>query len=341
MSTTRAILSNRQSTDDNVMGAVVGLVGCGRWGMTHLKTLSELKNKGLISAIHACDIKSSKQVEALEYADTFCTDWQTLVTNHQLDIVAIVTPVDTHHDLALSILDHCRALFIEKPIGLSQAEASSIIAKVQETGSRLLVGHILRFHEAIIEAMNIISSGEIGELQRIEFNRITTRQPPNNPNIFEAMAIHGIDTACYSFGELEPSRLSVSNLALNSDDYPINAKLSIEYPGMKEACVDVGWNGNEENRKIKYFGSNGSIVIETNTSSKLTIKTAENERIHVLNSSELPLTKEWQYLIQTYENLSKQPIYPQPGAIIRSVKWVELANQLIHTTSFELNESIE
>ena len=239
MSTVKATLSNRLSTDDNVMGAVVGLVGCGRWGMTHLKTLSILKDRGLISAIHACDINPSTEPEATKYADTFCTDWQTLVSNYQLDAVAIVTPVDTHHDLALALLDHCNALFIEKPIGLSQTEASSIIAKVQETGSKLLVGHILRFNEVINEAMKLISNGEIGELQRIEFNRITKRPPPDNPNIFEAMAIHGIDTACYSFGELEPSRLSVSNLILNDNNYPINAKLALEFPGMKLSLIHI------------------------------------------------------------------------------------------------------
>ena len=341
MSTARATLSNRLSTDDNIMGAVVGVVGCGRWGMTHLKTLSMLKDRGLISAIHACDINPSTELEAIKYADTFCTDWQTLVSNHQLEVVAIVTPADTHQDLALALLDHCNTLFIEKPIGLSQTEASSIIAKVQETGSKLLVGHILRFNEAINEAMKLISNGEIGELQRVEFNRITKRQPPDNPNIFEAMAIHGIDTSCYSFGELEPSRLSVSNLILNDNNYPINAKLSLEFPGMKEACIDVGWNGDEENRKIQYFGSLGSIVVETNTLNQLTIKTKQNERVWILDSSELPLTKEWQYLIQSYDNPSQQQIYPQPGAIIRSVKWVELANQEIQNTSTELNESIE
>lgn len=341
MSTVRATLSNRLSTDDIIMGAVVGVVGCGRWGMTHLKTLGILKDRGLISAIHACDINQSTESEATKYADTFCTDWQTLVANHQLDVVAIVTPADTHQDLALALLDHCNTLFIEKPIGLSQTEASSIIAKVQETGSKLLVGHILRFNQAINEAMKLISNGEIGELQRVEFNRITKRQPPDNPNIFEAMAIHGIDTSCYSFGELEPSRLSVSNLILNDNNYPINAKLSLEFPGMKEACIDVGWNGDEENRKIQYFGSLGSIVVETNTLNQLTIKTKQNERVWILDSSELPLTKEWQYLIQSYDNPSQQPIYPQPGAIIRSVKWVELANQEIQNTSTELNESIE
>ena len=45
-------------------------------------------------------------------------------------------------------------------------------------------------------------------------------------------------------------------------------------PGMKEACIDVGWNGDEENRKIQYFGSIGSIVVETSTLNRLTINKA-------------------------------------------------------------------
>ena len=189
--------------------------------------------------------------------------------------------------------------------------------------------------------MKLISNGEIGELQRIEFNRITKRPPPDNPNIFEAMAIHGIDTACYSFGELEPSRLSVSNLILNDNNYPINAKLALEFPGMKEACIDVGWNGDEENRKIQYFGSVGNIIVETNTLNRLTIKTEQSERVCVVKSSDLPLTREWLHLLPSHQDSSQQPIYPQQGAIVRSVKWVEMANQEIQNTSTELNKRIE
>ena len=323
------------------MSPVVGVVGCGRWGMTHLKTLYNLKQQGIISAIHACDIKPSKQAEVAKFADSFYTDWQTLVNEQELDIVAIVTPADTHCDLALQILDYCKSIFIEKPIGLSQYEASLIIAKVQELGGHLLVGHILRFHEAMNQAMDLISEGEIGELQRIEFNRITPRQPPDYPNIFEAMAIHGIDTACYSFGELEPSRITVGNVVLDDNNYPTNAKLSIEFPGMKEACIDVGWNGREENRKIEYYGSKGSITVETNEVNKLTITTGQAEQTILLSNIMAPLAREWQHLIEMTKSSSKHSIYPQPGSIIRSIKWVELANIEIQNTSMELNERIE
>ena len=99
------------------------------------------------------------------------------------------------------------------------------------------------------------------------------------------------------FGELEPSRITVRNVTLDDNNHPTNAKLSIEFPGMKEACINVGWNGKEENRKIEYYGSKGSITIETNEVNKLTIKTKQADRtIH--QSSPATFPREWQFLLR-------------------------------------------
>ena len=341
MSTNRASLSSRQNIGEDDMTLKIGLVGCGRWGMNHLKTLAELKKTGQISSIHACDIKPSKSDDVQYLADTFHTNWQDMVMENNLDIVAIVTPVDTHCNLAISLLDYCDTLFIEKPIGISAAEAATIIAKVQELGGRLLVGHILRFHKAVKQANAAIAQGEIGELQRIEFNRLTTRRPPDNPNIFEAMAIHGIDTACYLFGELEPSRISLDGVILNSHNYPTNAKILLEFPGMKEATINVGWNGKAEDRGIHFYGSRGKIDIETGLVPKLIISTEHGARKEKSHQAELPLAGEWQFLIDMLLTNSRDTIYPQPGSIIRSVKWVELAKQQIETLTSEIDKRIE
>mgnify|MGYP001190918196 CR=1 FL=1 len=323
------------------MALKVGLVGCGRWGMNHLKTLAELKKTGQISSIHTCDINATKSVDVKDFADTFHTNWQDMVLHNDLDIVAIVTPVGTHCDLAIALLDYCDTLFIEKPIGISAAEASSIIAKVQEVGGRLLVGHILRFHEAVKQANAAIAQGEIGELQRIEFNRLTTRPPPDNPNIFEAMAIHGIDTACYLFGELEPSRISVDGVLLNNQNYSTNAKILLEFPGMKEAIINVGWNGGFEDRAIQLYGSRGKIGIETGQVPKMIISVEHSAREAMLEQPQLPLAGEWRFMIDMLSTNSGDTIYPQPGSIIRSVKWVELAKQQIETRASEIDERIE
>ncbi len=341
MSTKRARLSNRPSIDDDSMGLRIGVVGCGRWGMNHLNTLYKLKQNGLIASVHACDIDSSRHDEVRQIADSFHPNWLDLVTRCKLDIVALVTPPDTHHSLALAIMDYCKTMFIEKPLGLSQKEASEIIAKIQDLGGQLLIGHILRFNGAIEHAMAMISHGEIGELEHVEFNRTAARPPPDNPNIFEAMAIHGIDTACYSFGELEPSTLSVANVALDDNSNPVNTRLVLEFNAGKTASIDVGWNGVRECRQVTYHGSQGQIIANYGQNTDIVITNNKGQRVVIPKPTTPALSKEWLTLIELTNSSTEPYIYPQAQAVIRSVKWVEIANARMKSVSGYLDERIE
>jgi len=320
----RATLSNRHYADCNSMGAKVGIIGCGRWGTVHLNTLNSLKKIGVISEIHACDLIPSKEIELKGLIDSFCANWQTMVESVDLDIVAIVTPVETHCELALQVIDYCKVLFIEKPIGLTQLEASAIISRVQEAGGNLLVGHILRFHDLINQANDLISKGTIGELQRVDFSRITTRAPPKNPNVFDALAIHGIDTACYCFDEIEPVRASIDNLSFNNNNQPIHARISLEFPGAKEASIDVGWNGDLETREIVFSGSNGKMIVEMKNANSIKVLTNEYEQSIVMENIQLPLKREWEYIIEALNAKNYSPIYPSPSSIFQCMKWLEI-----------------
>jgi predicted dehydrogenase len=305
------------------MGVKVGIIGCGRWGTVHLNTLNSLKKMGTVSEIHACDLIPSKEVDLTGLIDSFCANWQTMVESVELDIIAIVTPVETHCELALQVIDYCKVLFIEKPIGLTQLEASAIISKVEERGGNLLVGHILRFHDLINQANNLISKGTIGELQRVDFSRITTRAPPKNPNVFDALAIHGIDTACYCFGEIEPVGASIDNLSFNNKNQPIHARISLEFPGAKEASIDVGWNGDLEAREIVFSGSEGKMIVEMKNSNSIKLLTKEHDKSIVIENTQLPLKREWEYVIETLNSKNSSSIYPSPSSIFQCMKWLE------------------
>jgi predicted dehydrogenase len=305
------------------MGVKVGIIGCGRWGTVHLNTLNSLKKIGTVSEIHACDLIPSKEVDLTGLIDSFCANWQTMVESVDLDIIAIVTPVETHCELALQVIDYCKVLFIEKPIGLTQLEASAIISKVEERGGNLLVGHILRFHDLINQANNLISKGTIGELQRVDFSRITTRAPPKNPNVFDALAIHGIDTACYCFGEIEPVGASIDNLSFNNKNQPIHARISLEFPGAKEASIDVGWNGDLEAREIVFSGSEGKMIVEMKNSNSIKLLTKEHDKSIVIENTQLPLKREWEYVIETLNSKNSSSIYPSPSSIFQCMKWLE------------------
>ena len=120
------------------MSVRVGVIGCGRWGTTHLQTLADLKSSGKISEIHACDIISEKRLKIDHLVDTFSSSWQEMINQNELDIVAVVTPAESHYEITMELLDYCQNLFIEKPIGISQPQATDIISKTQEVGGTVL-----------------------------------------------------------------------------------------------------------------------------------------------------------------------------------------------------------
>ena len=307
------------------MSVNVGIIGCGRWGMAHLKTLMNLKHQKLVNKIHACDIDFSKEIEVAGLVDSFSTSWQQMLDQQSIDIVAIVTPLDTHTELIFDLMEKDPLLLIEKPLCNSQEEAIEILSKAQDKGKKMIVGHLLRFHQSVIEAKELIFSGAIGELQRIDFTRITTRPPPQSPNVFDAFAIHGIDTACFCFGEMDPSRITIDYAESDSQGNPIHAKMSVEFPGHKEASIEVGWNGLDESRIISFSGNNGTIVIDTGMAGKIKIITLNEIVEKQLNSYSLPLQREWKLALDMAKNHSNYKIFPEPGTILRCMKWIDSA----------------
>ena len=320
-------LSNRQPSHSSGMGSRVGIIGCGRWGTNHLRTLNQLKKLGLVSEIHACDLISSKETELSGLVDTFSTSWETMVQTAELDIIAIVTPIGTHYHLAMQVINHCKVLFIEKPITLTELEARTIVSSIEKLGGKLLVGHILRFHDLINRANKLISQGRIGDLHRVDFSRKTTRPAPQDANVFDALAVHGIDTACYCFDETSPTKATIDNLVFDDGKNPTNTRISLEFSGAKEASINVGWNSESEIRELIYSGTRGSIVVTMNDCNYLKLITNEYEQTILVNDIVQPLTREWQYIIKQSIDADKPVIYPPQKSIFRCMRWLDVTRK--------------
>ncbi|RAH07624.1 MAG: hypothetical protein CBC92_001440, partial [Euryarchaeota archaeon TMED132] len=240
------------------MGVNIGIIGCGRWGMAHIKTLNQIKERVDIDHIYASDIDIKSSEKVSRKVDGFFQNWRDMVDKKHLDIVAVVTPPESHAEISVELLSRGIDVLVEKPIATNLADATSILNASQTFGRVLSVGHLLRFHVAIKMALSKISSGLIGALERIEFTRITPREPAKSSDVFQALAIHGIDTSCFCFGELEPQRTHLSHVKHSKFGKPIYADILLEFSGQKEAEIKVAWGGKEEQRTVRFFGEKGS-----------------------------------------------------------------------------------
>ncbi|HRN28335.1 MAG TPA: Gfo/Idh/MocA family oxidoreductase [Terrimesophilobacter sp.] len=102
--------------------------------------------------------------------DEHSTDWMSVVTRPDIDIVDICTPGHLHADIAVAALEAGKHVITEKPLAstLHDAERMSHSAMAARThGTLSMVGFNYRRVPALALAKEIIQSGRIGEVRQM------------------------------------------------------------------------------------------------------------------------------------------------------------------------------
>ncbi|WP_243229879.1 Gfo/Idh/MocA family protein [Microbacterium sp. CIAB417] len=98
------------------------------------------------------------------------TDWQDAVQREDVDVVDIVTPGDTHAEIALAALRAGKHVICEKPLANSVAEAEEMTAAAEDaaaSGIRSMVGFTYRRVPAAVFARRLVADGRLGEIRQI------------------------------------------------------------------------------------------------------------------------------------------------------------------------------
>jgi predicted dehydrogenase len=91
------------------------------------------------------------------------TDWRDITRAADIDVVIVITPNDSHAEIAIDAFKHHKHVFCEKPLASILADAESMAAAAAESGRVNLVNFAYRCWPAIEFARQLIREGEIGE----------------------------------------------------------------------------------------------------------------------------------------------------------------------------------
>jgi len=232
------------------------LIGVGRWGKNHLRTLKEL-----VEELYVVDSNPERLKLCNEYSipeDHLSTDYHDFLD--KVDGVDIVTPADSH----LSIFKDCfrerKDVFVEKPIALTALEAKEIIHKTYENNIILQVGHIYRYHPATSKIKSLIEAKMLGRIQYAYGHFIGFKRPRTDVGVTQTDAIHFFDLFNYIFGEHPMAVMALIKhyLDLSLDDTSISI---LEY-GEKAVLIEAGYKPPERRRDISIIGEKGSIYCD-------------------------------------------------------------------------------
>ncbi|TMR91581.1 Gfo/Idh/MocA family oxidoreductase [Nonomuraea basaltis] len=179
----------------------VGLAGTGRMGALHAETLAR-RLPGVRLAALADPVPGAAQRLADQLGcPKVTTDVGELLADPDIDAVVIVTPARTHADLVEAAAQAGKAVYCEKPMAVTLAEADRAITAAAKAGVPLQVGFNRRYDPGFRAAHDKIAAGVIGTPQLL---RSLTRDPKlADParvppwTIFLETLIHDFDTLRY------------------------------------------------------------------------------------------------------------------------------------------------
>jgi predicted dehydrogenase len=91
------------------------------------------------------------------------SDWRAIIARDDIDIVDIVTPPNSHREIALAAIAAGKHVFCEKPITNSAAEAAEMTEAGRAAGVRTQVGFNYRHTPAIRYIKKLLEDGTLGQ----------------------------------------------------------------------------------------------------------------------------------------------------------------------------------
>lgn len=156
----------------------VGLVGGSGWmGKTHALLFQAQATvfgpQPKVSLAMVADITTELAASAARSygIEKHTGNWKDLVTSPDIDVVAIATPNNLHHEIALAAMEAGKHVYCEKPLALDSQQTLSMVDAAERHGVVTLVGFNYPINPIHRVAKEIIANGEIGDIINVRLSK--------------------------------------------------------------------------------------------------------------------------------------------------------------------------
>lgn len=246
----------------------IAVIGCGYWGRNLVRNFAEVGALKLI--VDSCkDNLIQAQSRYPEIATS--TDIQSALGDPGIKGIVIATPAATHFELARQALQQGKDVFVEKPLALAVNEGEELVQMAASRGLVLMVGHLLRYHPAIIKLQSLIKAGDLGDLQYIYSNRLNLGKFRTEENILWSFAPHDIDVMLSIAGAAPASVSCHGGDYLNTGIADVTVT-NLTFNNGVRGHIFVSWLHPYKEQRLVVVGSQGMAVFnDLSSDQKLTV----------------------------------------------------------------------
>jgi len=230
----------------------IALIGAGRWGTVLGKALARVSDAELR---WICEIDAGRRAQAASIHPTarVTADLEQVLADPEVAAAAVAVDSPLHHPIGLQVLRADRHLLVEKPMALSTADATELVAAASSRGRVLWVGHLLLHHPAVVRAHELVTSGALGEISHLEAARLTSGNGPVTRSAWWSLAPHDVSLALRL---LEATPVQVAAIGVRRRGEPDSVVwATLSFDDGRLAHLHVGRIGDAKTRRVSVVGS--------------------------------------------------------------------------------------
>ncbi|KRP58724.1 Gfo/Idh/MocA family protein [Pseudomonas trivialis] len=148
----------------------IGLIGTGFMGRAHALAFNNARavfdlplQLKLVVLADADGERAERCAKAWGFAQAQ-GDWQALINDPRVDVVAITTPNHLHYPMAMAAIAAGKAVYCEKPLAVNLEQADAMRQAARAAGVITRVGYTYQHNPMIGLARQMIANGELGRI---------------------------------------------------------------------------------------------------------------------------------------------------------------------------------
>ena len=289
----------------------VGIVGCGHVAHKHLAALRAIRQ---ISVVGVCDHDpAAREAAARTSGGRAYDDLSAMLRDQKLDVVHVLTPPQSHCELAVGAMRAGCHVLVEKPLAMTSREVDHIVSVARQASVHLGVCHNFLFEPAVLRALAMLRSGVLGRLIGVDIfwrihhggrndrfrNSDWIRRLPGG--VFQEVAPHALYLQSMFLGR--PRIVSVLAKRIGGEVVRGIDELRVLLEGDASlGSVAISVHAEPHQASARIYGTEMSLVLDLTTNVIVKLRTKGTGRVAKLTRS---ADQSWQLLSGTLCNAVK------------------------------------
>jgi predicted dehydrogenase len=215
-----------------------GVIGYGYWGPNIVRNLVGLEGSQVV-AIAEISPQARARAQKAYPGIKVTADSSEVITSSEIDVIAVVSPVWTHYELAKAALENGKHVFVEKPFTSTAAQGEELINLAARKNLKIMVDHTFLFTGAVRKIKQLLDEGALGNLYYYDSTRVNLGLFQHDVNVLWDLAPHDLSIMDYLIKGDPEAVVATGQGHLNGHEDV--AFMTIYFPEKVIAHINVNW----------------------------------------------------------------------------------------------------